>query len=202
MPSWKWKSKSCLCSWQLISLVVFTIMLETCHTLSAKGFYVSLTLGNLNVRSLNNLGAGGKFKEIQNANEMSRNNRLSMLSHPAIKHFAHFLFPSPLKYFSRDARKSASLQQARIRGLLRVFLIKTALSASPAVYFILFFCWSQCFFLRKTYRSFFFTNEYSVPRSRMMTSSRRNKRIKFSGKENTHDIFKRHLVTRLHAFSP
>ena len=131
-------------------------MLETCHTLSAKGFYVSLTLGNLNVRSLNKHGTGGKFKEIQNANEMSLNTRLSMLSHPAIKHFAHFLFPSPLKYFSRDARKSASLQQARIRGLLRVFLIKTALSASPAVYFIIIFLLIAVFLFKKNLSFLFF----------------------------------------------
>ena len=133
-------------------------MLETCHTLAscAKGFYVSLTLGNLNVRSLNNLRTGGKFKEIQNANEMSRNTRLSMLSHPAIKHFAHFLFPSPLKYFSGDARKNAFLQQARIRGLLRVFLIKTALSASPAVYFIIIFLLIAVCLLKKNLSFLFF----------------------------------------------
>ena len=154
------------------------------------------------MRSLNNLGTGGKFKEIQNANEMSRNTRLSMLSHPAIKHFAHFLFPLLLKYFSGDARKNAFLQQARIRGLLRVFLIKTALSASPVVYFIVIFLLIAVFLFKKNLSFLFFTNEYSGPRSRMMTSSCRNKRIKFSGKENTHDIFKRHLVTRLHAFSP
>ena len=90
------------------------------------GFYVSLTLGNLNVRSLNNLGTGGKFKEIQNANEMSRNTRLSMLSHPAIKHFAHFLFPSPLKYFSGDARKNAFFKASENRGITPCLLDKNS----------------------------------------------------------------------------
>ena len=102
------------------------MMLETCHTLSAKGFYVSLTLGNLNVRSLNKHGTGGKFKEIQNANEMSLNTRLSMLSHPAIKHFAHFLFPSPLKYFSGDARKNAFFTASENRGITPCLLDKNS----------------------------------------------------------------------------
>ena len=68
-----------------------TITLETCHTLSSKGFYISITLSNLNVRSLKKLRTGGKFKEIQNANEMSRNTRLLLF----------------LKYFSGDARKKS-----------------------------------------------------------------------------------------------
>ena len=36
------------------------------------------------------LRTGGKFKEIQNANEMSRNTALTMLSHPVNEHLAHF----------------------------------------------------------------------------------------------------------------
>ena len=51
------------------------------------------------------LGTGGKFKDIQNANEMPRKTRLSILSHPVIEHLVHFLFLLLLKYFSGVERK-------------------------------------------------------------------------------------------------
>ena len=131
-----------------------TITLETCHTLSSKGFYISITLSNLNVRSLKKLRTGGKFKEIQNGNEMSRNPRLSMLSQPSIEHLAHFLFLLLLKYFSGDARKNIVIfYSERQLGLVRVFLITTAPSSSPVV--DIFLVDRKCFCQRKTYPSFF-----------------------------------------------
>ena len=105
------------------------------------------------------LGTG--VKEIQNANEMSRNTVLSKLSHTVIERLAHFLFVLSLKYFSGDARKNAfftasekfrsnyksylsiNIRDKFIRfkflftqrgklGLLRVYLIKTAPPVLPS----------------------------------------------------------------------
>ena len=71
-----------------------------------------------------------------------------------------------------------------IGKLLRVFLIKTAPSATPSAG--IFSCWTQVFLLKKDLPGlFFFTKESSGPRSRMVTSNCRNKKIQFSGKENS-----------------
>ena len=73
-----------------LRIVVLTISVEVCPSLSAKGFKISIILG----------------KEIQSANEMSRNNVLNLHSHPAIEHFAHFLFLLLLNYFSDMQEKT------------------------------------------------------------------------------------------------
>ena len=157
---------------------------------------------------------------------MSRNTALSLLSHPAIEWLAHFLFLLLLKCFSGDARNNAFLQQARslgvvIRaifelcdrflrtefpfgrsgklGLLSTFLIKTAPSAMPGRWYI-FFCWTQVFLWKKDYPGFLLTNEFSGPRSRMTTSSCRNKKIQFSGKENS-AVFSKNVLNQT-AFPP
>ena len=91
------------------------------------------------------LGTGGKFKDIQNANEMPRKTILSILSHPAIEHLVHFLFLLLLKYFSGDERKkTAFLEQAGI-GITPSLLDKTAPSDSPAV---------SCFFFLVDHKYF------------------------------------------------
>ena len=53
--------------------------------------------------------------------------------------------------------KMLFLQQARIGGLLRVFLIKTVLSASPAVYFIILFLLIAVFLFKKNLSFLFFS---------------------------------------------
>ena len=83
--------------------------------------------------------------------------------------------------------------------LVRVFLITTAPSSNPVVDFFLL---TASVSVKEKLTLPFFTHDYSGPKSRMMTSSCRNKRIQLSGKQNTRNIFKRHLVTRLHAFCP
>ena len=134
---------------------------------------------------------------------MSRNTVLSKLSHTAIEHLAHYLFVVSLKYFSGDARKNAfftasekfrsnyksylsiNIRDRFIRfkflftqrgklGLLLVYLIKTAPPVLPQ---LLIFFLVEHIYVEERLILIFLQNEFSVPRSRMMTSSCRNKEI-------------------------
>ena len=117
-------------------------------------------------------------------------------------HFAHFLLLLFLKYFSRDARKKSFtfLQQVRI-GISPCLLDKNSTQLLSSHWYFLFLLTTSISVKEKLILPFF-TRDYSGPKSRMMTSSCRKKGIQLRGKENTCDIFKQHLVTRLHAFSP
>ena len=84
-------------------------------------------------------------------------------------------------------------------GLLRVFLIKTAPSATWAGRWYFFLLNATMLFLLNKNLSFF-TNEFSGFRSRVMTSSCRNKKIPFSGKENS-AIFSNNVLYN-QTFSP
>ena len=76
---------------------------------------------------------GTRVKEIQNANEMSRNTALSKLSHTTIEHLAHFLFVLSLKYFSGDARKNAffTASERAIFQLIYLIGLQDLNSCSP-----------------------------------------------------------------------
>ena len=182
---------------------------ETCReTFVREGVLHNTGLGNLNVQSLKNLEPGEslkKYRMLMKCHAMPH--WPCMLSHPANEHLAPFLVLLLLGHFCRDARKNAFWQEVRSLGvimraifqlrdrfirfeflfgkrLLRVFLITIAPGASAAVDFFLVDHNASVSVKERLYVPFFFANEFSGPRSRKMTSSFRNKRIQFSGKEN------------------
>ena len=82
---------------------------------------------------------------------MSHNTRLSMLSHPAIEHLAHFFVSLVANIFLRGCKKKIVVVvvfftvSENCDYLVRV-LFKTEPNASPVVDF---FCWQQVFLLKK-----------------------------------------------------
>ena len=70
-------------------------------------------LGNLNVQSLKNLEPGRKFKEIQNANEMSRNTALTVHAFPSRERAPCSFFGSLVAWtFLRGCKKKRFLTES------------------------------------------------------------------------------------------
>ena len=74
-----------------LRIVVLTITVEICHILCAKGFKISIILGNRQPAIAHELGTEGKLKKYR-VQMKCHTTAQSKPSLPAIKHLAHCLF--------------------------------------------------------------------------------------------------------------